>query len=257
MRPSPWRLIISEDDDPYRNIALDESLAQSIGSGDKPNTLRFYRNSSTVFIGRFQSIDLEVDVDICNEYNIPVIRRFTGGGAVFHDKGNLNYSLTIHKSDNRISADVALTFRRLYFGILAGLQLLGLNVDFGEGNSIFIDGKKVSGCAGSIRWGTVFQHGTLLFNSDLVMLKKVLSPSNTTPRIIRKFVKSKRSPVTNILSETRGHITMKDMLDTLIQGFSNALQVDLQKGSPDNSELRIARMLYEKKYSQPEWNLMY
>src|SRR5256885_2711764 len=93
-----WRLVDLEyRDDPFMNMSVEEAIPRAVGEGKAPNTVRFWHNSNTIVLGCFQSALLEVNFDACKETGTTVVRRFTGGGAVYHDAGNLNYAISLRK----------------------------------------------------------------------------------------------------------------------------------------------------------------
>src|SRR5438876_12450150 len=113
--------------------------------------------------GCFKSGKLEVNMEACKETAAEMVRRFTGGGAVYHDSENLNYAISLRKG-HRLVPDQNLqsVFQRLSAGAVEGLRKLGVNAEFQPVNDIQVEGKKVSGAAGSIRWNFVFHHGCIL-----------------------------------------------------------------------------------------------
>src|SRR5947199_6334129 len=101
-----WRLVDHEyRDNPSMNLAVEEAIPRMVGEGKAPSTVRFWHNSNTIVIGCFQSAKLEVNMQACKETGTEIVRRFTGGGAVYHDSGNLNYAISyavfcLKKKDN-------------------------------------------------------------------------------------------------------------------------------------------------------------
>src|SRR5437667_2690526 len=90
-----WRLVDHEyRDNPSMNLAVEEAIPRMVGEGKAPSTVRFWHNSNTIVIGCFQSAKLEVNMQACKETGTEIVRRFTGGGAVYHDSGNLNYAIS-------------------------------------------------------------------------------------------------------------------------------------------------------------------
>src|SRR5207237_10906410 len=119
---------------------------------------------------------LEVNVEGCKESETAVVRRFTGGGAVYHDAGILNYAISLREGHPLVpDMDLQLVFQRLSQGAVEGLRGLGVNAEFQPINDIQVEGKKVSGAAGSIRWGPVFHHGCVLVASGLSILGRDLT----------------------------------------------------------------------------------
>ncbi len=127
-----WRLLDTEyRDDPFMNMSVEEAIPRAVGDGTAPNTVRFWHNSNTIVLGCFQSADLEVNYDACRETGTQVVRRFTGGGAVYHDAGNLNYAISLKKGHPLVpDNDLQLIFQRLSEGTVEGLRSLGVRAEF-------------------------------------------------------------------------------------------------------------------------------
>ena len=133
------------------NIAMEEAIARSVGNGELDNTVRLWRNRNAVVIGRFQCARSEVNFDACRQNNVDIIRRFTGGGAVYQDLGNLNFSISI-RSDSLTKTDVFGFLPSLSFPVMKALKTLGLSLCLNGMKIKTLDGYKVSGLAGCIRW---------------------------------------------------------------------------------------------------------
>ncbi len=251
-----WRLVDLEYlDDPFRNLAVEEAIPRTVGEGKAPSTMRFWHNTNTVVLGCFQSAELELNLDACKQTGTQIVRRFTGGGAVYHDAGNLNYAISLRKGHPLVPVDdnLQLVFSRLSEGTVKGLRSLGVNAEFQPINDIQIDGKKVSGAAGSVRWGTVFHHGCILVSSDLAILGKVLNVPRA--KLSDKHVASVQKRVTTVREELAGDITTGEVQDAIVKGVEECYRVHLEKGGLTREELALARELYETKYSRSEWNL--
>jgi len=248
-----WRVLDVEYDDPHVNLAVEEAIPRKVGEGKVPNTVRFWRNSNAVVIGYFQSAKLEVNLEACENFRTTVSRRFTGGGAVYQDHGNLNYAISIRKGHPLISEDLSETFRILSSGVVEGLRMLGLNAEFKPLNNIQINGRKVSGAAGSIRWGTVFHHGSILVNSNLSVLSKVLSAPNR--RLEDKHVRSVRKAVTTIRDELGRDVSVDEVKEKLRKGIEKAYRIKLVDGFLTSEEELLAEELFQAKYSRKGWNL--
>ena len=253
MPEESWRFLDVEYDDPYLNLAVEEAIPRKVGEGKVPNTVRFWRNSNAVVIGYFQSAKHEVDFQACRNSGTTVVRRFTGGGAVYQDHGNLNYAISIRRGDPLIPKDLSETFKILSSGAVEGLRMLGLNAEFKPLNNIQIDGRKVSGAAGSIRWGTVFHHGAILVSSNLNVLSKVLIASNG--RLKDKHVRSIWQTVTTIRDELGQEISVDEVKEKLRKGIEKAHGIRLVDGVLTKEEELLAEELFQSKYSREEWNL--
>ncbi len=249
-----WRLIdVERLDDPYYNMAIEEAIPVAVGEGKVPNTLRFWRNDKTVVIGRFQCVRLEVDLSKCLEKGISVVRRFTGGGAVYHDSLNLNFALSVKKPSDIFGDDLFENFRLFGEGIARGLRKLGLPAEFVPINDVQIGGKKVSGMAGSVTDKYVFLHACLLVGSDLKVLGKVLKAPRK--KLEAKRVRSVRARVTTLEAELGKGISMERVKKAISEGISEVLGVEFEVGELTPYEEELARKLYAEKYLTPEWNL--
>ena len=250
-----WRLVDLEyRDDPFMNMSVEEAIPRAVGEGKAPNTVRFWHNANTIVLGCFQSADLEVNFDACKETRTTVVRRFTGGGAVYHDAGNLNYAISLKKGHPLVpDGDLQQVFRRLSEGTVEGLKSLGVRAEFQPINDIQVDGKKVSGAAGSMRWGTIFHHGCILVASDLAILGKVLNVPKA--KLADRHVASVQKRVTTIRDELGKDVTTRDVRDAMVDGIESTYNVRLEKGELSNSEMSTVKELYDTKYSSSKWNL--
>ncbi len=250
-----WRLVdVEYRDDPFMNMSVEEAIPRAVGEGEAPNTVRFWHNSNTIVLGCFQSADLEVNFDACKETATQVVRRFTGGGAVYHDAGNLNYAISLKKGHPLVpDSDLQLVFQRLSEGTVEGLRSLGVRAEFQPINDIQVDGRKVSGAAGSVRWGTVFHHGCILVASDLAILGRVLNVPRV--KLADRHVASVQKRVTTVRDELQKDVTTRDVKDAIVQGIEHSYYVRLVEGHLSKSELSLAKELYDTKYNSSQWNL--
>lgn len=250
-----WRLVdVEYRNDPFMNMSVEEAIPRAVGEGNAPNTVRFWHNSNTIVLGCFQSADLEVNFDACKETGTEVVRRFTGGGAVYHDAGNLNYAISLKKGHLLVpDSDLQQVFRKLSEGAVEGLRSIGVDAEFQPINDIQVDGKKVSGAAGSIRWGTVFHHGCILVASDLAILGKVLNVPKV--KLADRHVASVQKRVTTIRDELHKDISTRDVRDAIVRGIEHTYNVKLVEGQMTKNELATVKELYDTKYSSSKWNL--
>ena len=180
-------LLVSNSTDASFNLALEELLTSFFSE----EIIMLWRNRNAVIVGRNQNTAAEIDPGFVRENDIQVIRRMTGGGAVYHDLGNINY--TIVANERQLDPEA---FARNASPVLEVLKKLGLPAEFSGRNDIQIDGKKISGSAKTVLNDRTLFHGTLLFSADLSMLGKVLTPD--PEKIQAKGIKSVRSRVANI-----------------------------------------------------------
>ncbi len=188
--------IRSNSTDPEFNIKLDEKLLFLVGSNVLPNIIRFYKNSPSVILGRFQCKEFEIDEDYCINNQIKIVKRTTGGGTVFHDLGNLNVSVVVKKETLK-SNYILENMHFLSSAIANALKYFNIDTSVGKHNEILVKDKKVSGCAAAVKHNGFLYHATLLLNSDLEQLKRALTPKNTyNPG--SKCIKSNRTSVMNV-----------------------------------------------------------
>jgi lipoate-protein ligase A len=247
-----WRLINLEVNDAYLNMAIDEALYRLRSQGKAPNTLRLYRwNPSAVSIGYFQILEQEVSIEDCRQSGVDIIRRMTGGGAVYHSyEGEITYSIIVDQAHPKIPNDIIQSYQRLCQGLVIALQTLKLPAEFKPINDIEVNGKKISGNAQTRRRGIVVQHGTLLLDTDIRTMFRLLKVPQE--KISDKLVKSVEDRVTTIRREL-GYVDANEVEQALIQGFTTALDVTFVPGQLSNEERRLANQLKTEKYSQPRW----
>lgn len=247
-----WRLIDMRIENAPTQMAIDEAIAIARLRFNTPNTIRLYRwNPSGVSIGYFQSIEKEVNLPNCDKYGVDVIRRITGGGAVYHDyNGEITYSLVAPENDPKMPRDIMESYEVICSAIINGLKHIGVDSEFKPVNDIIAGGKKISGNAQTRRHGVVLQHGTVLFDSDIHRMFEVLRVSEA--KISDKLIKAVEDRVTNIKRYLGTDITFVDVHDALIQGFEETFDIELVAGKLTKEENELVKRLYEK-YSSKEW----
>ena len=248
-----WRLLNSESaHDVALNLAIDEAILEARVKKAVLPTVRFWRDNRAVVIGYSQSVDAEVDLKICEIEDIQVARRFTGGGAVYQDLGNLNYTVALD-ADHRLirRSDIAESYRVLCSGLIEGLKALGLAAKFVPLSDVFIRGRKISGSAQSRRRGVVLHHGTLLVDVNLEMLTGVLTAHR---RGIRNKSTSTWKPVTRLKDELGCEVDITNLKNALIHGFERAFGIRLTQCRLTSAEEETAQNLYCSKYSRKDWN---
>ncbi|MGD0979278.1 MAG: lipoate--protein ligase family protein [Candidatus Bathyarchaeia archaeon] len=247
-----WRLLDAEYPNPYMNLALEEAIPSNVGKGASPNTIRFWRNPNAVVIGNFQSADTEVNLDLCKKHQVAVVRRFTGGGAVYHDSGNLNCAISVRRFHPLIRTDLGETFARLSQGVIEGLRLLGAPARFEFPNSIQVNGRKIAGEAGAVKSGFVFHHCSILVSSDLKTLLEILNSGENSAE--RPCVRSARKEVSTLSIELGRELTIAEVKDSLRRGFEKDFRIRLEEGEMTEEERALAEKLHNEKYSTETWN---
>jgi lipoate-protein ligase A len=238
----------------FENMAIDEAIMLSMKQGLVGPTLRFYRWSpSAVSIGTFQGMRDEVDTDFCKARNIDVIRRITGGGAVFHDfNGEITYSIILPNSHYLVPDDIIESYKLICEGIVVALGQLGIHAEFKPINDVIVNGRKVSGNAQTRRHSCVLQHGTILLDLDVNLMFQALKVPKE--KISDKMIADVKQRVTSIRDILGRHVTMDELSKSLQQGFSQALNMKLVNGELTTSEQETANTLAADKYRTSEWN---
>jgi lipoate-protein ligase A len=247
-----WRLLDYSAGDAYLNMAVEEAVMRAAGSRQAPPTLRLWQNENAVIIGRFQDAAEEAHLETCRDLGTAVVRRITGGGAVYHDGGNLNYALMIPLDDPRVDADILASYQYFCQGLIEALATLGLQAAYAPINDIVVGTRKVSGTAQARGRGAVLHHGTLLLHLDVERMAQVLNVKQDYLR--SKGVDDVRQRVAT-LEQLGRPTTAQEARHALAEGFARVLRVDLVPGGLTEGEQRLAEELLETRYSRDAWNL--
>lgn len=237
------KLIRWYNPDAYYNLAAEEYIFTSLDR--EQEYLLLWQNQNTVVVGKHQNTIEEINTAYVKEHGVQVVRRLSGGGAVYHDLGNLNYSFIVNAAKGRYD------FREMSQPVADTLIRLGVNVEFSGRNDLVIDGKKISGSAQFIRRGRILHHGTLLFHSDLDRISRVLAVKDD--KIASKGVKSVRSRVTNICEYLPG-ITVRAFQTQLEKTL---LDRNLTVYEFSKADVAAISALRDSKYVTWEWNYGY
>lgn len=235
------QIFISKEQSPYYNVALEYELMQKQKQGC---SLLLWQNVPSVFVGRSQNLYAECNMDYLKEKKILPVRRFSGGGAVFQDEGNLNFSFFSPAGE----ADMEQMKRTVERAITS----LGIPCVFSGRNDLLIGGRKFSGHAYYEEDGQFLYHGTLLYEENLEMLEQVLRPS--VHKLASKGIASVRSRVVN-LKEILPDLTKEKLVDALVRAFEREYGPVAGAGNPkklDQSLYTVKGELLEKLES-PEW----
>ncbi|MBS7655084.1 lipoate--protein ligase family protein [Candidatus Bathyarchaeota archaeon] len=248
-----WRLIELTINDAYMNMAIDEAILTMIQKGESQNTIRFYRwNPSAVSIGYFQSLIEEVNIETCRKLNVDIVRRITGGGAVYHDyNGEITYSVIASTNNPKIPGNILKSYSVLCNGIVLGLKKLGLNSTFKPINDIVVNEKKISGNAQTRKLNAILQHGTILIDVNVEKMFNLLKISDE--KIKDKMIKSAKERVTSIKKELNKEVSFSEVAEALKNGFEEALNIKLSLGKLTQEEKSLAEKLKKEKYSAKEW----
>lgn len=238
------RFIHNTETDPAFNLAAEEWLLHNSGA----DVFMLWRNAQAVIVGRNQNTLAEIDEHFLRQRNIPVIRRLTGGGAVFHDLGNVNF--TFISLDRR---GEGLNFRRFTEPVLEALRSMGVPCQFDGRNDLTIEGRKFSGNAQHVSKDRVLHHGTLLFCAEMADMSGALRVNPV--KYQDKAVQSIRARVTNISSHLPKAISVEEFIDRLLAHVSGgAARGDLTLGQ---TEIKGISALADEKYRSWAWNYGY
>lgn len=236
--------IKNDDNRPQFNLALEQYVFDSLNQFDEIFLL--WINEPSIIVGKNQNTIQEINLDYVKENNINVVRRLSGGGAVYHDYGNLNYTI-ISKSKETS----AFNFEAFSQPVIEVLAKLGVKAEFSGRNDITIDGQKFCGNAQYMKKGKVLHHGAMLFDTDLEVLGKALKVSKD--KIESKGVKSVRSRVTNIKDHLKEDITVEDFKQLLLEHmFKENKEIEEYKLTEE--DYANINKLMEERYATWEWN---
>ncbi len=245
-----YRIIPSRPFNAFMNMALDEAIVEGVAEKTSPPTIRFYTWSpAAVSIGYFQGIRNEVNLEECEKQGVDVVRRRTGGGAVYHDPdGEITYSIIAPESC--FAKGILDSYREICGCIVDALKALGISAEFSPINDVLVGGKKISGSAQTRKEGVLLQHGTLLLNVEPEKMFSLLRVSKE--KISDKLIRSVMKRVTSIRDVA--DVPVKRVEEELINAFSKGRDVFFSNYS--EGELARAKQLAEQRYSSFEWNHM-
>lgn len=237
------KYIVNNSHNPAYNVALEAYAFRELLAEDELFIL--WINEPTIVIGKHQNAIEEINKTYTDEHGIHVVRRLSGGGAVYHDLNNLNYTIISNKSQ-----EGAFDFKNFSQPVIETLADLGVTATFTGRNDLEIDGKKFCGNAQAYYKGRMMHHGCLLFDVDMTVLGNALQVSKD--KIESKGVKSVRARVTNILDELPEKMT--------VEAFSNQLLNKMKESYPDMTEyvfsdddLKNIQALADQQFGTWDW----
>lgn len=230
---------------PYFNIATEEYLLKNFAE----DIFIIYRNEPSIIVGKHQNTIAEINLQYVNEKSLPVIRRLSGGGTVYHDLGNINYTFITNGSEGNM-----VDFKKHTQPIIDVLHSLGIDARIGGKNDIRVEGKKISGNAEHIFKNRVLHHGTLLFNSNLDELNESIRINPNTYE--DKAVKSIRSVVANISEYIKSDISLDQFMISIVNHIKKQFQDSVDFLFTTN-DINAINHLIQTKYSTWEWNFGY
>lgn len=235
------QVLLHDGTDPFFNEAMEEYLC---GIEREDDLLVLWRNQPSIILGKYQNIYEELDLIAAYDAKLPVVRRCSGGGTVFHDMGNLNYA--IHK---RVEKEEEVEYDSFLLPVIDCLRRMGYPANKRNSSDIVLHDKKISGSAQRRTKRSILHHGTLLFNSDLEDLRAFLRP--TDAKLSSKAVASTRSKVTN-LSEMDG-APHSDILEFRL-AFASEYAPDATYVALGEEDVAAIAKLQREQYESFEWN---
>ncbi|MBD8036524.1 lipoate--protein ligase [Solibacillus sp. A46] len=231
--------------DPRINLAIEEYVLKNMDI-EKDDYLLFYINQPSIIIGKNQNTIEEINTDYVEENGIIVVRRLSGGGAVYHDLNNLNFSFLTKDDGNSFS-----NYKKFTQPVVDALAKLGVNSELSGRNDILAEGKKVSGNAQYSTRGRMFSHGTLMFDLDIDAVVNSLKVKQD--KIESKGIKSVRSRVANIIDFLPEKITVEEfrmeILKSIFGGEENIKYYELTE-----EDWKKIHEISESRYQLWEWN---
>lgn len=247
--PSEWRLVDSGAVGPPESAALDEAILEAHANGAAPNTLHFYRRSvPTISLGYFQKAAEVTDLEECARRGVSIIRRKSGGSAIYTDSGQLIYGLVVSEGD--LPGGRQESFRTICSAIAKAISSFGVEARFRPPNDVEVGGKKVSGNAQLVRKGSVLQHGTILVDTDLENMAAVLRVDRSKSPSLAKA----SDRVTTLSAVLGSPPEMQDVKERLAHEIGHAFCSRFVAGRLSAGEKGLVRSLVDERYSRSDWN---
>lgn len=232
----------SHSRDPYWNLALEEYVFEKLDNQEEYFML--WQNDNTIVVGKYQNTAQEINQAFVDEKHIRVARRLSGGGAVYHDKGNLNFTFIVSENE------YGLEFSQFIQPVIRALAKLGIKAEFTGRNDITIDGKKISGNSQYVKRGRIMHHGCILVDSNLTNVSEALRPK--AAKFESKSAKSVAARVTTINACSPDEISVELFKKTLAEEVLNGSGA--QEYELSQEEISEISKLADEKYRKWEWN---
>lgn len=230
--------------DPKLNLAVEEYILKHLNVEHEDYFL-FYINGPSIIIGKNQNTSEEINLKYIEENGIDVVRRLSGGGAVYHDEGNLNFSFITKDDGNSFN-----NYKKFTQPIVDALKQLGVDAELTGRNDIQVGERKISGNAQFTTRGRMFSHGTLMFNSNI---EEVVNSLNVSEEKMRsKGIKSVRSRVANITEFLEEEMAMEDFVEALLHSIYDGQEPERYVLRDEDWE--IVQDISKERYANWDWN---
>ncbi len=234
--------IESESRDPYFNLALEEYVFEELDPSQRYFML--WQNDNAIVVGKYQNTAQEVNQEFVDAHQIRVARRLSGGGAVYHDRGNLNFTFIVNEGDVE-----SFNFQYFIRPVLTALNRFGVHAEFTGRNDITIEGKKISGSSQYVKRGRVLHHGCIMVDSNLTNVAAALRPK--AAKFQSKSAKSVVSRVTSINTHSPELVTVERFKAALLEEVAST--GTMERYCLTGEDLTRVEDLAEKKYRAWEW----
>ncbi len=247
-----WRYINNDNVTASVGLATDEVLANRAGAGTSLPTLRLYTYQPCALVGRFQSIENELNLSYCADNKIPINRRPTGGGAIIMGEDQLGVALAISGKADETYAHVRERMTQFSQGIISGLATLGIHVEFRRKNDLEVNGKKIAGLGlHKTDTGGLLFHASLLVGLDVPYMLNVLKIP--FEKITDKEISAVSERTTTVHLESNTSLTIDEVRNIIFNGYRDAFRLNIRKGDFTKSELNEVHQLEKNKYMDNDW----
>lgn len=239
-----WRLVDSGIVSPARSAATDEAILNARIRCTVPDTLHFYiRDRPSISIGYNKAIANSVFMDEAEKRGVEILRRMSGGSAIYTDQGQLVFSVAL--ADSLLSSDIVKSYSEVCGAVIAALSEFGIRAEHKPVNDILVDGSKISGSAQLRRGGAVLHHGTLLVDTDVDAIASLIKPSGGAGD------SKKLICLNDLLGAAPG---MQSVKDAITKGFGDSFDATIVPGRLTPDEEAEIQTLMEEKYGLRSWN---
>ena len=239
---APWRLVDSGLVSPARSAATDEAILDARIRKAVPDTLHFYvRDRPSISIGHNRDIAGSLFMDQVEKRGVEIVRRLSGGSAVYTDQGQLVFSVTL--SDSLLPPDIVRSYSKICGAVIAALSSFGIKAEYKPVNDVLVSGSKISGSAQLRRGGAVLHHGTLMVDTDLEAIASLIRPAGGGQKKL------------TCLRDVMGRAPpMRSVKDAVSSAFSDLFGVQMAPGQLTEREEAEIKQLIEEKYGSRSWN---